>query len=179
MVSQPWRIKSWYVAPWNYCDPLKKRLNLPQDLSLHDITLRDGEQFAGIELNSRDRIRIVEKLVETGIQRIEGGRVSDAEEKNSTIKEIVNLNSGVPILGLTEMSVEDIHRAAECGVDGNDFGMVSANTIIALASGAEVAHTSILGLGERVGNASFEEVSLTLLAMFQRDLKIRTKHLFL
>ena len=52
----------------------------------------------------------------------------------------------------------------------DDFGMGSANTILALAAGADVAHTTVASLGERAGNASYEEVALTLLTMYGVDL---------
>lgn len=44
----------------------------------------------------------------------------------------------------------------------NDFGLGVANTLAALAAGAEIAHTTVTGLGERSGNANFEEVATGL-----------------
>lgn len=40
----------------------------------------------------------------------------------------------------------------------NDLGMATANTIAALASGADAASVTVNGLGERAGNASLDEV---------------------
>ncbi|MCC5467027.1 homocitrate synthase [Pelosinus baikalensis] len=40
----------------------------------------------------------------------------------------------------------------------NDFGLANANTLVALAAGAELASTTIGGIGERAGNAALEEV---------------------
>jgi len=51
----------------------------------------------------------------------------------------------------------------------DDFGLGAANTIIALASGVEIAHTTISGIGERAGNASYEDVALSLLTMYGVD----------
>ena len=51
----------------------------------------------------------------------------------------------------------------------DDFGLGAANTIIALASGAEIAHTTISGIGERAGNAPYEDVALSLLTMYGVD----------
>ncbi len=50
----------------------------------------------------------------------------------------------------------DISLAIHCH---DDFGMATANTITALASGAEYADVSILGIGERSGIAALEEVA--------------------
>ena len=51
----------------------------------------------------------------------------------------------------------------------DDFGMGAANTVLALAAGADVAHTTISGIGERAGNAPYEDVALTLLTMYGID----------
>jgi isopropylmalate/homocitrate/citramalate synthase len=51
----------------------------------------------------------------------------------------------------------------------DDFGLGAANTILALAAGCEVAHTTISGIGERAGNAPYEDVALTLLTMYGID----------
>ena len=44
----------------------------------------------------------------------------------------------------------------------NDFGLGVANTIAGLASGAEVAHVTVNGIGERSGNTSLEELVVAL-----------------
>ncbi|HLP75476.1 MAG TPA: citramalate synthase, partial [Candidatus Paceibacterota bacterium] len=55
----------------------------------------------------------------------------------------------------------------------NDLGMATANTIAALASGADAASVTVNGLGERAGNAPLDEVvmaaRLTLRAEFGVD----------
>jgi isopropylmalate/homocitrate/citramalate synthase len=44
----------------------------------------------------------------------------------------------------------------------DDFGLATANTIAGLLAGAEVASTTLNGIGERSGNAATEEVVLAL-----------------
>ena len=51
----------------------------------------------------------------------------------------------------------------------DDFGMGAATTVMALMAGAEVAHTSITGIGERAGNAPYEDIALALLTMYGVD----------
>jgi homocitrate synthase NifV len=43
----------------------------------------------------------------------------------------------------------------------NDFGMATANAILGLEAGALSVNTTVIGLGERTGNASFEQVDGT------------------
>ncbi|MFN7086554.1 MAG: LeuA family protein [Burkholderiales bacterium] len=50
-----------------------------------------------------------------------------------------------------------------------DFGMGVANTIMALAEGVEVIHTTVLGIGERAGNTPMEETVMALLTMYGVD----------
>ena len=44
----------------------------------------------------------------------------------------------------------------------NDFGLAVANAISGIQAGAECAHVSINGIGERAGNASLEELVMAL-----------------
>ena len=60
----------------------------------------------------------------------------------------------------------------------NDFGLAVANTIAGFENGASEAQTTILGLGERAGNASFEETAMSLYALYQIPMSIQTKKIF-
>ena len=60
----------------------------------------------------------------------------------------------------------------------DDFGLAVANSIIALKSGADQAHVTINGLGERAGNASLEEVAVALKANYNVKLTIKTELLY-
>jgi len=50
-----------------------------------------------------------------------------------------------------------------------DFGMGIANTIMAVAEGVEVIHSTVLGLGERAGNVPMEETAMALLTLYGID----------
>ncbi len=54
-----------------------------------------------------------------------------------------------------------------------DFGMGVANTIMALAEGVEVIHSTVLGVGERAGNTPMEETVMALLTMYGVDVGIK------
>jgi D-citramalate synthase len=60
----------------------------------------------------------------------------------------------------------------------NDFGMAVANTVAALGAGAQEAHGTINGLGERAGNAALEEIIITLRSLYKLDLNIKTELLY-
>ncbi len=70
---------------------------------------------------------------------------------------------------------KNIRIAAHCH---NDFGLAVANTIAGFENGVSEAQTTILGLGERAGNASFEETCMSLYALYQIPMNIKTTKIF-
>ena len=60
----------------------------------------------------------------------------------------------------------------------NDFGMAVANSIAALRAGATQVHATINGLGERAGNASLEEIVVTLKQLYNLPISIKTELLY-
>lgn len=60
----------------------------------------------------------------------------------------------------------------------NDFGMATANTVAALWSGASQAHVTVNGIGERAGNASLEEVVMTLESLYKIKTGIKCEELY-
>jgi len=60
----------------------------------------------------------------------------------------------------------------------NDFGMAVANSIAALRAGANQFHATINGLGERAGNASLEEIVISLKSLYKLNLGIKTELLY-
>jgi methanogen homocitrate synthase len=59
----------------------------------------------------------------------------------------------------------------------DDFGLAVANSLAAYEAGADAISVSVNGLGERCGNASLEEVVMSLYALYGVDLKFRTESL--
>jgi homocitrate synthase NifV len=59
----------------------------------------------------------------------------------------------------------------------NDFGMATANAIAGFEAGAYSANTTVIGLGERAGNASFEQVLMSLSRLFKTEHKINSRAL--
>ena len=272
---QPWKTEHWYVSPWNYAEEVTMGFQAPETVKIHDITLRDGEQQAGIIFTKDDKIQIAEKLAEVGVHRIEAGMPAVSPNDEAAIREIVRRNLGPEIFAFCRCMVKDVELAVDCGVDGivieipasahlidqgykwplekaidlsikatayakekglytvfftidatrsdlnwlldlidrvsteghmdaftlvdtfgvlsphaaayftkkvkervskpleihfhSDFGMGVANTINAVLAGAEVIHSTVLGIGERAGNTPMEETVLALLTMYGID----------
>jgi len=60
----------------------------------------------------------------------------------------------------------------------NDFGMATANNLAALEMGVEVPHTCVNGIGERAGNAPFEELIMALESIYGYDTGIDVSRLY-
>ncbi len=278
MNNSPWKSDNWFVSPWNYLDEVKKDFMIPEKVKIHDVTLRDGEQQAGIIFSKDDKIRIAEKLAEVGVHRIEAGMPAVSPRDEEALREIVKRDLGSEIFCFCRCMVPDVQLAADCGVDGivieipssahliekgykwpmekaldlsvkatsfakeqglytvfftidatrsdidfllnlvdkvsneghmdaftlvdtfgalnpqaatyftkmvkervkkplevhfhSDFGLGVANTINALMAGAEVIHSTVLGIGERAGNTPMEETVMALLTMYGIDVGI-------
>lgn len=59
----------------------------------------------------------------------------------------------------------------------NDFGMATANAIAGYEAGAKSANTTVIGLGERAGNASFEQVLMSISRLFSPPKNIKCEKL--
>ena len=59
----------------------------------------------------------------------------------------------------------------------NDLGMATANTIAALASGADAASVTVNGLGERAGNAPLDEIVMAARLTLRADCGVKTRQL--
>ena len=59
----------------------------------------------------------------------------------------------------------------------NDFGLATANSVMAISAGADMVHSSVNGIGERTGNVATEEISFALQHLFDIDCGIDQKKL--
>ncbi len=59
----------------------------------------------------------------------------------------------------------------------NDFGLANANSLAAVEEGAEVIHSTVLGLGERAGQAATEQIALALELLYGIKTGIRLDRL--
>lgn len=281
MTQEPWKSDQWFSSPWNYLPEVTADFAFPDEVQIHDVTLRDGEQQAGVEFTADDKVRIAEALAESGIHRIEAGLPAVSPSDKEAIERMVAADLPTEVYAFSRCMVPDVELALDCGVKGvvmevpashhliekayqwpieraieasveatkyahenglevtffpidatrstmtqllddleavatdghvdrialvdtfgvtsphairyytqrvrqrldvplethfhMDFGMGVANSILAVAEGASVIHTTVSGIGERAGNAPTEETVLALLTMYGIDTGIETE----
>lgn len=286
MANTPWHQEKWFTSPWNFADEATKGFSFPKKIKFHDVTLRDGEQQAGLIFKKDQKIALAEKMAEMGMHRIEAGMPAVSAPDREAIIEIAKRfdKSGPEIFAFARCMREDVMRAVDCGVKGivieipasehivkyayrweydkaidlaidatlaakenglytvffpidgtrtdidvfinlitrvaneghmdalavvdtfgglaphacqylirkiksvidkplevhfhDDYGMGAANSLMALSAGAEVAHTSVTGIGERAGNTPYEDLALALLTMCSCDTGIKYEKMY-
>jgi homocitrate synthase NifV len=57
----------------------------------------------------------------------------------------------------------------------NDLGLATANTLTGIEAGANIADTSVLGIGDRAGNASLEQVILGLKLLYHANVQFKMR----
>ena len=88
---------------------------------------------------------------------------------------------GVLTPAITRQIITDLKNNFETPLSvhfHNDFGLATANTLTAIECGANQAHVTVNGMGERTGNAALEEVVVALKVAYGIDLGMDTTRLY-
>ena len=118
MTDTPWKTENWHTSPWNFAPEVTAEWNFPEKIQIHDVTLRDGEQQAGLAFDFDDKIRIAEALAEAGVHRIEAGMPVVSRDDARVVQELAKRNFGPKIYAFSRCMVEDVKRAVDAGVEG-------------------------------------------------------------
>jgi len=131
--DEPWKTEQYFVSPWNYQPEVTSEYTPPAKLEVHDVTLRDGEQQAGVEFTPDEKVRIAEKLAEAGVQRIEAGLPAVSPGDAEAVRRIKALGLPAKIFAFSRCMVEDVKRALDTGVDSIVMEVPSSEHIIKYA----------------------------------------------
>jgi isopropylmalate/homocitrate/citramalate synthase len=108
----------WYVSPWDYYPEVTKDFTFAPKIKIHDVTLREGEQQAGIVYNKHDKLAIAKQLAKLGVDRIEAGMPAVSQEDEDAVKAIVDANLGPEVFAFCRCMVGDIEKAHKAGCNG-------------------------------------------------------------
>jgi hypothetical protein len=80
-MSTSWNVPGkWSVSKYCFEPEVRADWQLSPRLTIHDVTLRDGEQTPGVVFRKEEKLKIAHALEEAGVQRIEGGMPAVSEE---------------------------------------------------------------------------------------------------
>jgi isopropylmalate/homocitrate/citramalate synthase len=130
MTEEPWKTDRWFTSPWNFLPEVREDLSLPGRVQVHDVTLRDGEQQAGVVFTKDDKLRIAEALAEAGVPRIEAGLPAVSPADDAAVREMVKMGLPSKIYAFSRCITDDVKRAADCGVDGVVMEIPSSHHLI-------------------------------------------------
>src|SRR3989441_1169280 len=169
---------------------------------IFDTTLRDGEQAPGFSMNTVEKLEMARQLARLQVDVIEAGFPISSDEDFEATREVakqVGTEAGartvnppatvgyaVPQGGGERTArirerVQGIDRVILSAHCHNDLGQAVANSLTALLHGARQIECTINGIGERVGNASLEEIVMALRTrkdFFVIETGVRTEEIF-
>lgn len=118
MVSEmPWEVSGkWSVSMYNWAEQVRAGWSLPQKVTIHDVTLRDGEQTPGVVFRLEEKLKIAHALAEAGIQRIEGGMAAVSPEDAEAITRMVKEVKESEIVSFCRARKGDVDLALKCNV---------------------------------------------------------------
>ena len=156
---------------------LKSKLQMSRDEVIEQINKYVSyakEHYSTVLFSAEDATRSdLDFLIKANLNAIESGatRINIPD----TVGTISPKAFGYMVNNVYKAIPSDIRIAVHCH---NDFGLAVANTIAGFENGASEAQTTIMGLGERAGNASFEETAMSLYALYQLPMNIITQKIF-
>lgn len=106
------------VSYYNFLPEVRSLMWLPKDIIIHDTTLREGEQTAGVVYRPEDKLEIARLLDEVGIQQIEAGFPAASKGEREALKMIVNAGLNAKIFGFARAVKSDIDAVADVGAYG-------------------------------------------------------------
>jgi len=115
--DKPWLTDRYWIPHYNWEEEVRKHLNLPKKVVIHDVTIREAQQAPRVALKKDEQIRIYEALNEIGAPRAEVWVVT-SEEDASAAKEMVRMGLDTKVIACTRWEKEDVDAAIDCDLDG-------------------------------------------------------------
>ncbi len=105
-----------WVCPKNFDEKIRGE-NALENIYIHDVTLRDGEQTCGLTWNEEQRVKIALALNDLGVKSIEVGMPIVSEENKRAIKRLVKMNLRSEIIPFARSLKKDVDESLACGAE--------------------------------------------------------------
>jgi isopropylmalate/homocitrate/citramalate synthase len=117
-MQEPWKTDKWFISPWCYLPEVTKDYQFRKDITIHDVTLRDGEQQTGVVFRRAEKVAIARKLDALGVHRIEAGMPAVSDQDRGAIADIAALGLKADIYGFARCIPAEVKVVKECGCSG-------------------------------------------------------------
>lgn len=117
-MAKPWQSEKWFVSPTNFEEEVRKNFSPPQRVLFHDVTLRDGEQQAGVIFSRYDKVVVGRALDRAGVDRIEVGTPGTSNEDREAMRSLVAASLDAELYSWCRNNRLDIAAAKDCGSQG-------------------------------------------------------------
>lgn len=129
-MKTPWQTENWFVSPFNYDEETRAQANLPKSLTFHDVTLRDGEQQAGVVFTKYDKLAIGRAINRAGVERIEVGTPGTSSEDKEAIRALNAATLEAKLFSWARNKKLDIEAAKDCGSYGVTIELPTSQLLV-------------------------------------------------
>jgi len=161
-MKTPWQTENWFVSPFNFDEEARAQTNLPKSLTFHDVTLRDGEQQAGVVFTKYDKVMIGRAINRAGVERIEVGTPGTSSEDKEAVRALNAATLDFKIFSWARNNRLDIEAAKGCGSYGVTIELPTSKLLIEKVYGSTLDRT-LREAAENVNYASSEGLKPVLL----------------
>jgi len=111
--------EGYFVSHCNFSEEVLKELqSMPKRVYVHNVTLRDGEQQAGVAFRKDEKVEIARAFDEAGVDRIEAGMPAVSPEDMEAVKEIAKLGLSAKVFAFARCLRSDVDLALKCDMEG-------------------------------------------------------------
>ena len=97
----------YWVTDFNYLDEVTKQFSLPEEVRIHDVTLREAEQAPHVVLRPDEKIRIFKALDDLGVYSVEVFPIISSDDKELA-KELVKIPRKTKVFFLCRWNEEEV-----------------------------------------------------------------------
>jgi isopropylmalate/homocitrate/citramalate synthase len=104
-----------WVSPMNFVPEAMDTSDIQEEVIVHDVTLRDGEQTPGVVFTTQDRIEMAKVLSELGVDRIEFGMPIASKDTYEAFEEVLKMDLKAEIVSFCRAHPDDLELTIKLG----------------------------------------------------------------